>query len=160
MKSFLKYIFLILTIFVTACEEQSPKFKINYYKEGKIYEVIINKDYSPNVYNKIIQLLKETNDVLRLIVEEETIKNIKEKEEVVEIIFDELQLFDSKILGKNETKKILLPLSGEFTGNIEKPIVTLFLGDEEYFSGPLINTTGFIDLLELKGFIENQINKN
>ena len=47
----------------------------------------------------------------------------------------------------------MLPFTGDFAGDEKSSEVTIFAGEKEYFTPPLISKNGFKDVIELKKII-------
>lgn len=128
-------------------------------KNSSAEKVSLDRDLQKRVFQLITSLIEESDDVLRLMVTEDRINEIKENEESIEIVFNSKKEFESVQLGGESIKKILLPLTGEFIGSPEDPIITIFIGDDDYFSGPLRNSIGYQKLMEIKSIIYSKIER-
>ena len=149
-------IFLLLVLFA-GCKEGKTIMKIQYYNHGELQFSMLNVDLQNEILTLTRDLISNSSDILKLLVNDSRIEEIKQNEVSVEIIFEEHNMFTSDELGTENVKKILFPLSGDFIGNNEDPVVTIFLGDESYSSGPYRNEKGFDKLMELKKLVENGI---
>jgi hypothetical protein len=128
-------------------------------KNSTAEKVSLEKDLQKRVFRLITSLIEESDDVLRLMVTGDRINEIKQSEESIEIVFNSTKVFESDQLGGESIKKILLPLTGEFIGSPEDPIITIFVGEDEYFSGPLRNRVGYPKLMEIKSIIFSKIKR-
>lgn len=135
------------------CIEEANYMNVNVIKKGSTEKVSLDKDDQKRLLQLVTSLIEESDDVLRLMVTEDRINDIKQVEESIEIVFSSEKIFKSDKLGGESIKKILLPLTGEFIGSPEDPIITIFVGDDEYFSGPLRNSVGYQKLMGIKSLV-------
>lgn len=148
---------ILLLVFLAGCKEEKTILNVNYYIHGEVQFPILNVDLQKEILTLITTLVSNSDDILKLFIIDSTIENIKQNETSIEIIFKEHNMFTSEKLGAEKVKKMLLPLSGDFIGNAEDPIITILLGDEEYFSGPYRNKNGFEKLMKIKNIITSQL---
>jgi len=86
-----------------------------------------------------------------LFVSEQLIESLKTEEAVLEIIWDSPQVFPSEEFGDHQLTQVLLPLSGDYIGNSEDSVITLFIGGiAGYETGPLRYSDGYELLMQLK----------
>lgn len=131
--------------------------KISYYSNSKAQNPKLSVKQEEEILNLVTDLISSSNDILKLLVDESRIEEIKQNETAIEIIFDEYKIFTSDELGTDKVKKLFLPLSGDFIGNNEDPVITIFLGDESYFSGPYRNENGLETLNKIKSLVEKEM---
>ena len=117
----------------------------------KIDNSSLNLDEISILLNTII---KNTNEFMRLYMDADRFKSLKNDESVIEIILKEEISVLSNDLGELKFKKVLIPLTGDFVGDENSPYVTLFIGDEDYFPEPINNQNGYKDLIKLKAELE------
>jgi hypothetical protein len=141
-------------MFGLSCQEKRQDIKIIYYDKGK--EIVIGSKLTG--YDDLISatenLLVGSDDMLRLAVDPELIRKIKEQDSSIEVIFPHptefrISYFDKVV----RPDRILIPLSGEFAGEEDNPLAVIFLGYPDYSSGPYTNHKG---ISELKQIIDNQ----
>jgi hypothetical protein len=151
---------ILLLVLIAGCKEGKTIMKIQYYNHGELQFPMLNVDLQNEILTLTRDLISNSSDILKLLVNDSRIEEIKQNEVSIEIIFEEHNLFTSDELGTEKVNKILFPLSGDFIGNTEDPVITIFLGDESYFSGPYRNEKGFDKLMELKKIVVNGIQEN
>lgn len=92
-------------------------------------------------------LLSTADNLLRLAVTPETIREIQSSEFSIELVYREPKAF---VIPFNQTTlrpyRILIPLTGEFGGEEGKAIATLFHGYPEYSGGPYRNSSGLSEI--------------
>jgi hypothetical protein len=109
--------------------------------------------------NKLLnELLKNTFEMLRVYVDEETITAIKNHDHCIEVNYKSKKEFNSGFLGKISLNKILIPLSGDYSGNTDKNLVTLITGEDSYSSGPLM-TEGSSQIKHLLNMLQKNKTK-
>lgn len=153
----LKTYVLILLVLLLGCIEEQTTMKVNYYNLGNLNSPEIKEETQEKILVLATNLISNSNDILKLLVDESRIEEIKQNETAIEIIFEEYKSFTSDELGTDKVKKLLFPLSGDFIGNDEDPVITIFLGDDSYFSGPYRNKNGLETLNKIKALVEKEI---
>jgi len=148
---------LVLLVLLIGCKKEQTIMKVNYYNRGEVQSPVLNESTQKDILILITDLISNSNDILKLLVSDATTDAIKQDETSIEIIFAEYKSFTSNELGTDKVKKLLFPLSGDFIGNINDPVITIFLGDEDYFTGPYRNENGLIKLMEIKKIIDQEI---
>ena len=126
-----------------SCKEKSSDIKIIFYHDGQ--ETVLNPELSgfADLIKTAEDLLITADDMLKLIVDAELIQKIKKKDKAIEIIFSKpVELTSHYDKDTIHPDRILIPLSGEFTGKEENPPAVIFHGYPEYSSGPYVNTKG------------------
>lgn len=137
--------------FFSSCNSlKDMNFKLYYYKGDSIDEI----KNSPEIAKKIEELIFETTEILKLLVSSERVEMIKSNETCIEVIFEKRIRVNSKKLGSFKIDRLLIPLSGDFIGTEKSPVITIFLGDKNYMSGPLRNYNGLEKLNQLRLIIE------
>jgi hypothetical protein len=147
----------ILFVFLSGCNEEKNIMKIKYYSSSEERNPRLSEEQQKEILNLVTDLISNSNDILKLLVDEIRIEEIKQNETAIELIFEEYKVFTSDDLGTDKVKKLFFPLSGDFIGNDEDPVITIFLGDESYFSGPYRNENGLETLNKIKALIEKEI---
>jgi hypothetical protein len=151
-----KIIFVILLVLIIGCKEEKNFMKISYYSNSKVQNPKLSEKQQKEILNLVTYLISSSSDILKLLVNESRISEIKKNETAIEIIFEEYKIFTSDELGTDKVKKLFFPLSGDFIGNDEDPVITIFLGDESYFSGPYRNENGLETLNKIKSLVEKE----
>jgi len=151
-------IIILLLVLLIGCKKEMNIMKISYYSNFKVQNPKLSEKQQEEILNLVTDLISSSDDLLRLAVNDATIDQIKENETSFEIIFEEYNVFTSDKLGTEKIKKILFPLSGDFIGNEKDPVITIFLGDESYFSGPYRNYNGLEKLFKIKELVETGLN--
>lgn len=154
-----KYYFILSALLVnffllTTCKADDNSMQISIYNNGQKSEVELNDEDKKQVRNILSELLSKTDDMLRVYFDEERIIELKLTEKCIEINFDKIEKVEIGILGETDVKKILIPLSGDFRATEKINVVTIFIGEDEYSSGPLTASGGYqyVKLLEDKLF--------
>lgn len=142
---------LLIILMLTYCKTEDNSMKIITYLNGDSSVVRISNENEKEVMSIIDELLLSTDDMLRVYFDQERIDNLKQNEKCIEVILDKTTVMNTGFLGEINAKKILLPLSGDFSATEKINVVTLFIGEDEYTSGPLTATGG----LELITRLEN-----
>lgn len=136
------------------CTKDSNDMQIYLYKKGektKLDNSLLNPSEINNLLNSLI---KNTDEFIRLYMDEDRFESLKKEESAVEFIFDEEKSIHSAQLGELKFKRVLIPFSGDFIGDEKSPNTTLFIGDDKYFPEPLNNSNSYQNLLKLKAEIE------
>jgi len=129
-----------------------------YYFNRGIYKKI--KIQQPeNYYNILMELIRGTDEILKLLVSEERIDKIKHDESGIEIIFNESIRIHSQNLGIFKINKLLIPFEGYYVGNEKDPMSTIFIGDNGYMSGPLRNSKGFEHVKKIELLLMAELKK-
>ncbi len=132
--------------------------KIIFYQNGEAININTSNLDLAGIYKKIKRLSENTTDKLRIYVSEERIEQLKQTETALEIIFEKEIEISSPAFGTEKIKRIFFPLSGDFIGNGESPVITIFLGTVNYYyPDALRNPTGYKDLMLLKNMVTKQI---
>lgn len=124
---------------------------MNYYQNGKKTQI---KTHKKELIEKINQLVENADEDFLLIVTPEMIRNIKQEDTCLEIEYKQYHLIKTQRPRHYKIKKMLIPLSGEYAMNEKSKGAMIFLGDKEYFSGPLGNTNADILLQEIKKYLK------
>lgn len=140
------------------CTKNDTSFKVFYYQDNKTYNVNLDKKSMEEVYNLVKELAYNTDDMLKLIVTSSRIEELKNKETVIEVIFNNFIYIDSRVFGRIKAKKVLIPLSGDFIGGGTSLMTTIFYAENNYSSGPLRNSNGLPIVEKIKRIIKEKIN--
>lgn len=109
------------------------------YENGSSFKYVPSEKEALQLNKLLNELLAGTFDMLRVFVDETTITGIKNREHCIEIEYKSKKEFNSGFLGKLNLNKILIPLTGDYSGNMEKNLVILITGEDSYSSGPLMS---------------------
>ena len=137
-------------MFGMSCKENRQDTKIIYYDKGK--EIAIGSKLTgyADLIRATENLLVGADDMLRLAVDSELIKKIKKEESAIEVIFPKpIEFTINYNMNIIHPDRILIPLSGEFTGTEENPPATIFHGYPEYSAGPYRNSKGLGQLKKI-----------
>ena len=137
--------FLLFYAVSAGCNPERQMTKTFLYKDGIQLSATANTD---SVVAYVQTLLDNVDDAYDLLVTEELIHSLKEKETCLEIIFPEtinVTIGASHII---KLDRILIPISGNFSGRH----ITVFWGIKKYSSGPYVKK-GSSD--ELKRIIDS-----
>ncbi len=127
--------------------------KIIYYKNGNEQNLDTSKLDTKEILIKLKELSENTTQIMRVYISEERLEAIKKEETGLEFILGKEIIINSPVLGKYSVKKIFIPLSGDFIGNEKSPVITVFLGKDEYYPEALRNMNGYNDLK----YLENKL---
>lgn len=87
---------------------------------------------------------------VRLLVDEARIQEVKDGR-ALEVVFDESQRFSTAARLDTRARRLLLPLDDPYwVGTDDRPFAVVFLGEEEYGTGPYRNEEGLSLLRELE----------
>jgi len=133
-----------------SCKEKAEGVKIFFYHQG--HETVLNPEQSGflDLIETTEALLVTSDDMLKLDVDPELIKEIKKKDSAIEIIYPKsIELTSNYDKQTIYPDRILIPLSGEFVGEEENPAAIIFHGYPAYSSGPYSNSKGIKELKEI-----------
>lgn len=137
-----------IVVALTACAQpdvnasSASAMDVFYYTEGERTEAELDDRCRERVPEILEELVAGTTEMLRLLVSEERIQEIRETR-AVEVVFDESRRFTSEALDAYDARRVLVPLQeGDYAGDEENPRLTIFLGDESYQTGPLLHPSG------------------
>ena len=129
------------------------ELKIIYFNAGKENKTEISKPDQNKIFQILTKLFSNCDEAFKLYISEERINEIKKNDSGVEIFLGKSTVYKTKSLGNYKVKKIMLPFTGDFAGDEKSSEVTIFAGEKEYFTPPLISKNGFKDVIELKKII-------
>lgn len=115
--------------------------------------IIESKSEMKELEQLFTDLVAETDDMLRLLVDKKKINELKNTEIGVEIIFSKKLILTSKKIGEFEVDKLYIPFTGEFVGKGDDTMATIFLANGAYISGPLRNSKGLKLVDRIKAII-------
>ena len=127
--------------------------KIIYYDSGKATNINTSKLDTEKIFTEVKELCSNTTEIMRVYISKERIEQLKEDEKGLEIVLEKEIEINSPVTGKYTVKKIFFPLSGDFIGNAESPVITVFLGKDKYYASALRNKNGYGKLKNLEKVI-------
>jgi hypothetical protein len=136
---------------IIACTKDDQDVVCKYIQQGRTTRIISGAD---SLVELTLKLFKNCDLQYELIVNQELTDSIRENNSCLEIEFPELIIVETKINIKYKIRKVLIPLSGKFYDGSESANVVLFLGDSEYFSGPLGNSDAKLELNKIRKIIQ------
>lgn len=141
---------------ILCCQEQDfNDMKVTYFEAGKETEINFrSKADFDQLKNLIMELVAGTDDVLRLLVNDERIEQLKNDAAGIEIKFSELLILHSDQLADYQVDGLLIPFNGEFADIDENGVATVFLADQVYLSGPLRNPSGMKIVNQMRALLE------
>lgn len=152
MKSRLIVLILFLVFLLGATLMLTEKgMTMNYYQNGKKSSVVADKE---EILKQVNLLVQNADEDFLLIVTPELIKKIKHQDSCLEIEYNHYQLIKTQRPKHYKVKKILIPLSGEYAMKEKSKGVMIFLGDKEYFSGPLGNSNADELIKQIKEYLK------
>lgn len=113
------------------------------YQNGSEKKFEPDEEEIKEINSFVMNLLSLTNDMLRVYLDEDTILGIKNNEHCVEIIYNNAQTFSSSFLDEINVKKILIPLTGNYSSSRKNNSVMIILGEGDYSSAPLTTEGGY-----------------
>ena len=144
-----------ILLFLFGCKSMDNiNYSVYLFNKGEYTKV--KSELSEKIVNILKDIVLDTDDMLRLHVSKERIETIKKNNSGIEVIFKKKNSITSKKMGVFEINKILIPFEGDFVGNENSPVVTVFLGNNGYITGPLRNSDGLKKLEEIKKVIASE----
>ncbi len=135
-------------VLIVGCNNKHNDIKITEKVDVYLNGTLLN--LSPDHLNAVIRqtdnLLAECDGALEINDAGETILNLKDNENFLEIDFSDDRYIMTDKFGKIQYRRILIPLTGPLAVSGE---LTVFYGEKEYLANPMINRKGFHDLNEL-----------
>lgn len=125
------------------CNNETIIMKIYFYHSGSRSDINLKEIDLKEVEGIIKELAAGTSEIMRSYVDEEELNEIRSKESAIEIYLNNILTINSDELGELKLKKILIPLTGDYSGTEESPVASVFIGEEEYISNPFRNLQGF-----------------
>ena len=116
--------------------------KIEIFGEGKSKEIFLMQNEKKTLMNELTKLINGVNDIARLAVDEDRLKEIKRTDDLIEIKFEIKINFTSSEFTDYPIEKILIPITGDLSSTEEDNAVVLLLGAGSYDTNPYINSSG------------------
>ncbi len=133
-----------------SCKEKGQDVKIIFFSQGQ--KTILNPELSGflDLIETAKDLLVTADDMLKLMVDPELIKEIKKKDSAIEIIYPKsIELTSDYDKQTIYPDRILIALSGEFVGENKNSPAVIFHGYPAYSAGPYTNSKGIRELKEI-----------
>ncbi len=127
--------------------------KIIYYDSGNVTNINTSKLDTEKIFTEVKELCANTTEIIRVYVGKERLDQLKKDEKGLEIILEKEIEINSPAAGKYTVKKIFFPLSGDFIGNAESPVITVFMGKDKYYATAFRNMNGYGKLKKLEKVI-------
>lgn len=127
--------------------------KIIYFNSGKEIKPDLSKSDQNRISQILVKLFSGCDDALKLYIDEDRIKEIKKNDSGVEIFLAKSNIFKTKSQGKYKVEKIMIPFTGDFSGDEKSNDITIFAGEREYFTPALRNSNGFKNVTELEKIV-------
>jgi len=143
---------LILIMLLIGCKNmEHNNTDIIYFENGTETEINLTSAKDQEQFHQLInELILGTDDMLRLLVSQDRIDQLKKEASGIEVSFKDDIRLHSEEMGDHDVDKILIPFSGEFVGDYNDSMATIFLAKNGYISGPLRNTNGLPIVNEIK----------
>jgi len=148
--------YLLIGILVSNCKKEQSDMTVIIFKDGKSFNYTLSLEDKERVNEIVKNIFLGIDQNLKLYFSEQRLKELKNSEEVLEIIYSKPVLLTTKEFDSFNVKKIIFPLTGDFIGSANSPEITIITGEEEYDSTPLRNTNGYNLLNELKDFLSSK----
>ena len=138
MKIFSIAFLLLILIFA----DKASAMKIYIYNKGVSDQV----EFTAAQEKKIMEIAKDiyenADKTLSFNINKENIKDIKSKDRCVEIDFEVTYPFSNGAIGYSVVRKMLIPLSGSYAGDMKNGGLTFFVGQDEYDGKSYSNANG------------------
>jgi hypothetical protein len=146
-------IILLLSLNLIYAMSKPLELKIIYFNAGKENKTEISKSDQNKISQVLKKLFSNSDEAYKLYISDERINEIKKTDSGVEIFLGKSIVYKTKSLGNYKVKKIMIPFTGDFAGDEKSSEVTIFAGEKEYFTPPLISKNGFKNVKELEQII-------
>jgi hypothetical protein len=146
--------FLIISLF--GCNDGEKKMSINYFESGSQILVKCDNKTKAEIIEHLSELFLNTTDRLRVHLSENRINHLKATEKLIEIKLDSAITLNSIQYGDKRIDLILLPLSGDYIGDENDPVITMIVGNKTYSTGPYRNKNGLETLNKIKSLVEKE----
>ena len=113
---------------------------------GKVLDLPAEKTDAVSQY--VLALLKESDDFYELLVTDNLITSLKNKNEYLEVRYSSEQTVTTDKFGDINLTTLMIPLSGRYASNDQ---VTFFSGKGDYSNTPLVRKEGLEGLMRLIG---------
>jgi hypothetical protein len=127
--------------------------KIIYFSDGKENKTKISKPDQIKISQILTKLFSNCDEAFKLYISDERINEIKKTDSGVEIFLGKSIVYKTKSLGNYKVKKIMIPFTGDFARDEKSSEATIFAGEKEYFTPPLISKNAFKSVTELEKII-------
>ncbi|GEM_PF-2518887 len=145
---------LLLALTFFQCEGDSKGMKAFLHKNGTAVEHRLSRADQKTAMTLLRKLFAGTNDMLRVHVSEDLVEGIRKGEVALEFQFDEPTEFASPAQGTYSLQRLLFPMTGDYAGSAQDPVVTVFMAnDQGFITGPLCSPNGHPDLISLNDLV-------
>lgn len=138
MKTASLFIILILSVFSI----KTSATEIIIYNKGVSDKVEFTADQEKKIQEIVKDIYEKADKTVSFNITKDNINEIKSKNRCVEIIFDGSFMFNNSAIGPSVVKKMLIPLNGNYAGDIQKGILTFFTGQDNYDGKSYSNSNG------------------
>lgn len=145
---------LILPLVPAGCVAQEPSeggvaMELIRYENGQVHPIRLGPACAARIPELAVELMAGAEPV-RLLVDERRIREVKDGG-ALELVFDETLEFSTAARPDTRARRLLLPLDDPYwVGTEDRPFVVIFIGEEEYGTGPYRNEQGWPLLRELE----------
>jgi len=153
----LTLVFIFGIILLSGCKNMDKnKISLNLFEHGvkKVF-TIESKSEREEIVHLVTELVKGTDDMLRLLVDKKRINELKNTEIGIEIIFPKKVMLTSDKIGEFEVDKLYIPFTGDFIGKGDDTMSTIFMANGAYISGPLRNSKGRKMVKQIQTLLKN-----
>ena len=147
------FIIILFSLNMIYAMEKPLEMKIIYFSSGKVNKPEISKSDQIKISQILTKLFSNCDEAWKLYISDDRINEIKKSDSGVEIFLGKTIVYKTKSLGNYKIKKIMIPFTGDFAGSEKSSEVTIFAGEKEYFTPPLISKNAFQNIIELKKII-------
>jgi hypothetical protein len=140
-KYYLKAALLLLAAWtVSYClAAESEPAELRYYLLGKSVQIRANAD---SILQNVNRLVVGCDTRYRLAVDSNFIESLLKNETCLEILYPSEFVLSTLEPPKYRISKILIPFTGLYATDEKSNAPVIYLGNEEYFSGPIGNSQG------------------
>ena len=121
----LVFLFLLLII-----ADKISAMEIIIYNKGISEKVTFTAEQEKKIQDIVKDIYEKADKTLSYSITKENIKGIKNKDRCVEIIFDLSSMYSNGAIGTSVVRKMLIPISGSYAGDIKNGNLTFFVGQD------------------------------
>jgi hypothetical protein len=137
-------ILFLLLLFIFA--EKISATEIIIYNKGVSDKISFTPEQEKKIKEIVKDIYEKADKTLSYNISKENIKEIKNKDRCVEIIFDLSSMYNNGAIGSSVVRKMLIPISGSYADGIKKGNLTFFIGQDtgkdEYDGKSYSNSNG------------------
>lgn len=136
-------------------KQNSDGFKIYLYDKGIKSEIKLSSSEQSELPGIIHEMFSDINSEMRLHVDTERAESIKNENKACEIVFDEEISLKTKNKGSYKIQRLMIPLSGDLSGDPNENRIIFLTGNPEYSGSPLVSNCDEITLEKFLKIIDD-----